>query len=464
MVALDGRFGQVWMNFDMFPTRVFVSQWTDHGLAAPDTVTETTGSSSEFAAAASHSRRWVARCQSRPGSSLWGVRVLYSDTVGVWHELSEPPGIDEIHVAMAPLSETSVMVVYAGESGLSWARLEGEEWVETGRLRTQPWSAIHPRLRLRPSGGLWLLTTEGLVAQVHAYRDGEWAEVDTLTADHAPGEIFSPAWCSMSQDTAERPLLVWSDFGQNVPPDVAAVAFPTEDGWLQGDVVPNSEGTWDPDVARDRNGDAWVAWWRIGTNGLYFNHTYVSAISHPPRFDSSRKTPSLRWQLAEPAPESWWAVQRAEGSGEFQTLGRAQAGEDVYMSWNDGAAPTGTLLRYRIRRESLDRRYEWHSEEVVWWPRGATLGLRLRGPLPTFQTGVELAVTGAEGGALEVHVYDLQGRLVLRQRESTSGSGRDQFSLDFGAAQSRMGSGVYFARAADATGRVSQAVKLVVLR
>lgn len=463
VVSLDGRRGQAWLEY-VIPSTLLIAEWTAQGLSAPDTVKGVTNSSAEFAAAAAGSRRWVVRCQKRPSpSTTYRVRVLYSDTAGTWHEVTDPPGIDEIHVAAAPLSETSLMVVYYGASGLSWAVLEGDEWVETGNLVSQPWSVRHPRLRLRPSGDLWLLATDNYAGRVWSFREGHWQAADTVWAEHPPGEEFGPAWCSVSHDTAERPLLVWGDLGYNVYRDVASLSFPTDEDWLSADEVPGSNGAWNPDVARDRYGDAWVAWSLIGTNGLYFNHTYVSAISHPPRFDSSRKTPSLRWQLAEPAPGSWWAVQRAEGTGEFQTLGRTQA-DDIHMSWHDGGAPQGTLLRYRIRRESMDRRYEWHSEEAVWWPRGATLGLGLRGPLPTFTTGVEVAVTGAEGGALEIHVYDLQGRLVLKQSEATSGSGSDTFRLDFGSAQSHMGSGVYFARAADATGRVSQAVKLVVLR
>jgi hypothetical protein len=120
------------------------------------------------------------------------------------------------------------------------------------------------------------------------------------------------------------------------------------------------------------------------------------------------------------------------------------------------------MLRYRIRRESVDRRYEWHSEESTWSPRGSTLGLGVRGPLPTLPE-VQFVVSGAEPGPVEITLYDLQGRLVRRQAFEAGGTGQDSVRLEFGQARPRLRSGVYFARARDRSGRSSEAVRLVVL-
>lgn len=65
--------------------------------------------------------------------------------------------------------------------------------------------------------------------------------------------------------------------------DVACISFPTDSGWAMGEEVPESGAVFDPTVARDRNGDAWVVWWKIGCCGVYSTHTYVSATSSTPR-------------------------------------------------------------------------------------------------------------------------------------------------------------------------------------
>ena len=59
-----------------------------------------------------------------------------------------------------------------------------------------------------------------------------------------------------------------------------------------------------------------------------------------------------------------------------------------------------------------------------------------------------------------VRLYDVQGRVALRQRSYASGSGRYSIRIDF-EASSTFTAGIYFARVIDAGGRVSSAVKVV---
>src|SRR5207245_5319755 len=107
----------------------------------------------------------------------------------------------------------------------------------------------HPRLRFRPSGGLWLLWTEGLRVHVSSYRDGQWSRGDSLICAHRPGETYWSAWCDASRDTAERPVLVWSDLGVGLTyREIACISFPTDSGWAPGEEIPGSENAVVPNV------------------------------------------------------------------------------------------------------------------------------------------------------------------------------------------------------------------------
>ena len=76
----------------------------------------------------------------------------------------------------------------------------------------------------------------------------------------------------------------------------------------------------------------------------------------------------------------------------------------------------------------------------------------------------EIELSGAAAGPLEILLYDLQGRTLLRQHLDASGSGIDRFRIDPSATSSRLSSGVYFLRARDASGSVSEPSKVVYLR
>lgn len=221
-------------------------------------------------------------------------------------------------------------------------------------------------------------------------------------------------------------------------------------------------------MTRDRNGDAWLIWDLLRVGITRFTHTYVSATTSPPTITGTRRHRVLNWTLSEPAPETWWAVLRARGRGEFEQVTRVRAGPTLDMSWTDDSPPAGQL-RYKIRRESVDTRYLWESEEAR-WPAGQEkprLRLALPGPIRP-QVDVAPAVTleleGAASGPLEVTLYDLQGRLVLRQQPESGGTGPDTIRLDFSLAERPLTPGVYFIRVQDAAGRSSDALKIAVLK
>jgi hypothetical protein len=450
--------------------RLLMSELLPDRLATPDTAMVTTDQASEYAGAASGRRRWLARSHQPPFESLH-IDAAYSDTSGTWHNL---PAINlqSDHLTLAPLSDTTALLVHAGYPGLAWARLEGASWAETGNLDPRPLQAAHPRFRFRPSGGLWLLWTERSRVHISSYRDGQWSRGDSLTCVHPDGGTYWSAWCDASRDTAERPVLAWGDLGVGTTyRDVGCVAFPTDSGWAQGEEIPGSENLFTtPYITRDRNGDVWAAWRILRETYNRWTHTYVTAITDTPRLVADAQgRPGLSWSLSVPAPESWWAVLRAQGEGEFESVARLQAGANTAMNWTDASPPSGTL-RYHIRRESVDARYRWESGEANWpldvppGPGGSDPLRLVRLSAHPFASGARFEILNAREGPLIVRIYDLRGRLVLQLQALAGGSGRDTIEVELGSASPVLGAGLYLLRVVDAAGRLSPSAKLVLLR
>ena len=194
-------------------SRMLISEVLAKEILPPDTAMFTLDQDTEFSGAASARRRWVVRSQARfPVSVALAIRTVYSDTSKIWHELPEL-GVDEDHCTMAPLSDTSAIVVYAGESGLGFGVVEGSRWTHQGNLDPRPLGPAHPRFRFRPSGGLWLLWTERRWVHVSGYRNGKWERGDSLKCEHADGLFYSSAWTDLTHDEAERPVLAWGIWG-----------------------------------------------------------------------------------------------------------------------------------------------------------------------------------------------------------------------------------------------------------
>jgi hypothetical protein len=467
--------------FNYTPVPVVLSEIFPDRLGEPDTAMMVVDGDVEWGAAVSRTRKWVVRQDWVPNPSSWQVRTAYSDTAQIWHELPRL-GIDEDHCAIAPLSENSAMMVYVGESGLAWAKAVDGTWVEQGVLDRRPMTAAHPKLALRPAGGLWLLWTEHYWVHVSMYDGTRWWRGDSLVAPHAAGETYWASWCDASLDTAARPVLVWGDLGYGFTyRNVVSIAFPDDQGWPAGEEVPGSGGfsTPIPVVMRDRNGDAWVAWSLIGSGGNYIVHTYCKAITGPPRLVGAGRQRAVTWDLSEPAPGSWWTVWRAPPDGPFEQFARVRADSGLTVSWTDGS-PLAGLARYKLRRECVDTRYQWESPEGA-WPMGARPPIYLGPPTlpggdPDGEPGVigapedrragrmELSLAAAGPGPVTVRVYDLQGRLVFEQRVMAQGAGPQRITLEFRQAGQTLPSGIYFARATDAAGRASNTLRLVRLR
>ncbi len=392
------------------------------------------------------------------------LRLFYSDSPNTWSE-AEALGIGSRGVAVTALDETTALVAWASENdGVRWGLSGALGWTEGNGLLGGPLSGAL-RFRPRPSGGHWLgWATKLPHVEIVAYRDGSWGPVDTLQCAH-PGVIYLNQHSSdafdLSRDTGEYPAVAWGSHDSRRGVGVICACVPTDSGWTLADEVAQSEEGVGPTVARDVNGDVWVAFMRFFGNGVFWLHTYTSATSSTPSIHRTGSGRRITWNLSEPAPETWWAVLRAINDGEFEVVARLRATAETQMSWTD-SSPPGGVLRYRVRRESVDKRYEWLSEIAHSPANSRAVFLRVDSSNPS-QGVFGLALEGAARGEVQILVYDIRGRLVDSRPIPSYEAEAGKFLLTLAADSSRT-AGMYFLRARDSIGQLSNSVKVVVLK
>jgi len=453
---------------------LLMAPFSDDSFGAADTAFFATSQSSEEAGAASSTRRWVMRVEQYPPqpNTDFHVRTFYSDTARIWHELPLL-GINEFMGTMAPLGERSAIVVWAGQSGLAWAIADNDAWIRSGSIDPRPWGDLHPRFRFRPSGGLWLMWPDREWVHVSSFDGAEWSRGDSVRCEHGDGIQYASAWCDLSRDGAERPVLVWNDLSYGIIRDGLCVAFPNDSGWDPGEEVPGSytltHGSPMPCVTRDDFGDAWVAWWNIGVGGLHFTHTYTHATVTSLAVENDGGHPRLRWSLSEASPGSWWAILSSVAGDPEQVVARVQAGELTAMSWRDDGTVRQTKS-YRIRRESVDVRTRWTSDPVAWPTTGVDprlaagrLTLRPLGGNPV-HGAMRLAVEGGAPGRLVVKIFDLQGREVASAETSIAPDSGPVMVEVAVPGHGPLPTGIYLARGIDAGGISSGLLRLALIR
>jgi len=456
-----------YMVYQVFPqgvgqlVKVAIAELPRTGFGQPDTSMTIFSDDADYAAAVSNSRTWIAKVdQAIPGYNLT-VRVAFSDTPGVWHEVRSHPGIDEQNCTLAPLADRSAILVYSGRSGLAWARLDDTTWVESGVLDARPWVAAHPRFRLRPSGGWWLTWADNSLVHLYLY-DGDWSSIDSTYALHPLGEQFLPSWAELPYDSIERPPIVWGDVGNSR--DVISIAFPSAGGWEVGQEIPNSGGWFPPPtVAEDANGDVWVGWRLTYTGTVLLTHTYTRASVEFLRVNHRARALGLHWRLSEPAPGTWWSVMRARGGEPAEVIARVQAGSSEENEWVDSTAPLQGVVAYQLRRECLDSRYIQTSVSVRWPPGTARPTVLRPTPMPA-RNEISMEIADAPAGPVGVMIYDVQGRLAWQARIISAGNGRDVLRVGLGPGGASLDNGIYFVRAVDSRGEASNTVKVIVLR
>lgn len=433
-------------------------------IGAPDSIFMTTTQSTEYGGAKSRARRWAVRADNENRLTYHLIHTLYSDTIGIWHQVDRL-GVDEDHCTIAPLGDTTAVIVYAGESGLQYAILDGSHWRETGNLDPRPRNASHPRFRIRPSGGLWLFWESFDWMHMSTYVDGVWTRGDSIQFIPNRGDTYQPAWFSTDHDTTEYPVIAWNNLGYGYTYRTSAViAFPNDHGWDVPEEIPGTdEVEWiEPTVIRDLNQDTWVVWWSSRTGINYWLHTVPTATCAAPSVaEAATSGTRVTWTLSTPVPGSRWTVERAMNNGPFDSLTTVRAGPDSVLSYLDSSAAPGVTWRYRIKREHVNTTYVWRSPEASHWRPDVRKALGLSLPAVA-GARLELRVTGG-AGSYTVRIYDLMGRVALERRVSANGSGDDTVTLDLDASRTHH-SGVYFLRVTDATGRTSRTARVAIVR
>jgi hypothetical protein len=402
-VAEPDRYLLVWQTLQPigpngFFALVVAEAYEDH-IDTPDTVALVQYSPSLRYSGAKHgNRRWVGK------ADRGDLRLWTSGVPGAWTELNMP-GVGSDGVAVGAVDDTTALVVFQWlDGGTQWGHMRGMVWEEGPPLFAPPPTlAAGVSLRRNPDGGFWAgWVNKDENFYVTLYSEGAWSPVDTIPCAYRhPYQNFASS-VYVSHDEGTYPAVAWSSFTTGGF-ETICVCVPTDDGFTVADNLENSELGIRPVVVRDRNGDAWVAWWRFD-DGMFFTHTYTVATSSAPTVSSASISSALlgqsprmvRWTLSEPAPETWWAVLAARDGGPYEEAARVRATKAVDMEWID-TSPPAAEIRYRIRRESVDERYEWLSEEVVWEDPTAT----------------ELALMSAEAGP---------DRVVLRWQGSGAGA------------------------------------------
>lgn len=449
----------VWRGFGPIAReRLFMAEVLEDGIATPDTVTRVLWGI-DYSGAVSVARRWAVVHDVVANQRK--LRILYSDTTAVWHEVPTERFHDLTDgVAVAPIGDTTALVAWSETFRLRWGILEGTRWSEGSAFGDR---ALRMHFRRRPSGGQWLAAgafVEGHVG-LRSFRDGVWSEPESLHCAYRDGLTAHYAGnTDLSRDDGEYPVIVWD--AQNVRANnTICVSVPTDAGYGVAEELEGVEGDLGlPTAARDRNGDVWVAWFVMGDDVRWL-HSYNRATTSTPRVVGAGRSRRVEWTLSEPAPETWWAVLRARGRDDFEEVARLRADQNLEMSWADTSPPAG-LLRYKIRRESVDKRYLWESPMAHWPERIRRLALQSRGAIP-FERQATLELENAAPGRYELRLHDVQGRIVHRQHGYASGTGSDAVALDLTTA-GHLSNGMYFAAASDASGNVSPAIRLVILR
>jgi hypothetical protein len=441
--------------------------------ATPDTVAPVDPYSFIYAGAVSPTWRWAIKAD-------WslGVRLFSSRDRGPWQEYR----VDSTRwnsqfrsVAIQTLNDSSALVGWTrdGSYRLQWGVLSGDTW----ERKPMPWFATGMlasglAMRHATDGGFWVGWAESRPYVVMSrLKDGVWAPPESLNCAYRLPDNWFGIGVDLSRDTLRYPVVSW--LASQGGFCTFCLSVPTDSGDYP--VAENLEGTdWVglAVVVRDANEDTWVAWWNEALEGMFWTHSAVRATAVDLRVERSGRGPGrpepwghrrvVRWELSEPAPGSYWAVERAGWGGAFMAVARLRAGPEPAMSWEDPESMRGPV-RYRVRRESVDRRYEWLSGEVS-WPPGAGRRFRVLPPRVPITGPLELTVEGAAAGPLRLRLYDVQGRLVGQREVTALGQGRDEVRLGAGALPGPLSSGIYFLTMTDAAGAESETARIVVLR
>jgi hypothetical protein len=267
------------------------------------------------------------------------------------------------------------------------------------------------------------------------WQDGQFdpiREIPCAYRDSLHSSFYISKSFELSRDTAEYPVVAWTALSSYSGIETICACVPSDTGWSVADDLPGTDSGVLPSAARDMNGDAWIAYYKFTTTGIFWLHTYTEATTSKPQAAVNEDDLVVTWILSEPAPGSWWAVLRENSPDSFEPVARLQAGSSADMNWTDAGAGAGAY-RYRIRRESVDKRYEWLSDPsdlpTISVDR-TPFALSLEGLIPNPAVGSPLVgFTLANDSPAVLEVYSVSGRRVLDRQVGSLGAGRHVLDL-----------------------------------
>jgi hypothetical protein len=372
---------------------LFVSDVVNGVIERTDTLTVLANKAiNEADLAISGQRRWVV-------VNDFPLRLFYSDRPGEWVERVLVASSIFRVPAIEALDDTTALVVWAQVDSVRWGVFRGGVWERAPGALDRVGGSVD--LRPRPGGGHWIAygsRNETMI--VRMFMDGAWTSRTTIPC--ATCEQFGQVSASsplFSRDDREYPAMVWYSQSHTTGAEPGWAMIPDENGFTVGENAMPSPAV-RSGIARDENSDVWIAWWRHFFP-TYWRHTYTAVTAGTPALAEADGMLALHWTLEGPAPGSWWAVMRSVDGGEYERIARVEAGAGVEMAYTDEAPPKA-VVRYRIRRESVDKRYEWLSEDVVW--NGATATQLALQSAEASADRVTLIWQGAGAGALEATV------------------------------------------------------------
>lgn len=221
-------------------------------------------------------------------------------------------------------------------------------------------------------GRVWLGWGEyGDQVKLSEFRQGVWTSPLSLSCDLVTPEPRSSLGASLGGFDGSFPIVasvVSSTSGYR-----SCVSVPSPPTYLLADELPGSP--YKSTVTSDRNGDVWLASAPGPGQTTVWAHTYCKATIMSTAIQGNTEAREVRWTISEPAPGSWWAVERARPQGDFDEVARVQAAASTQASWTDTSVAYEPL-RYRIRRENIDERYVVFGDPVLWdYPTAAEVSV-----------------------------------------------------------------------------------------
>ncbi len=267
--------------------------------------------------------------------------------------------------SVAVLDDTTALVVHDSPPG--WGKIEGARWIEgSGDLVIPGVGNEGPKLRQDPGGAVRVIWRAPQVIAMHRYQAGEWSEPRLLTCDYIGGSHNKFVGdFEQSHDSAQDPVVAWSFQDASSGSDGVCACLPQEGGYPPATQIMTGGRFFSIATTQDRNGDAWVAGWYYFAP-LRWMHTYVTTTTSTPTASIESGRSIVRWSLSTASPKTWWAVLRSQSDGPFIEVARLEAGTDPAMFWIDDSISSmaNEPVSYQIRRESVDKRFEWLSPSV----------------------------------------------------------------------------------------------------